>query len=208
MPSPARLVAALALALLLPTAAHADWDFGEHLWLEGTSGLGTFTGVSKGGVSVTMRSTVGLRLDDTTGLEASLDGAFDPLGGVSAAGGSLMWVLFPETDAVRVRIGSRLRHFAIDPGLMDDLFCYTSCSGLGGEALDLGFELGIASQWNLGPFFFSVEWFGWYQPVFALTADYVYRDGKGGEYRTPADWSGLDLPAEVRFVNLGCGLTF
>lgn len=197
------------LACLTPAAAHADWDFGEHLWLESTSGLGTFTGVENDSASFTIRSSIGLRIDDDYGIEIGADGAFDVLAGISAGGGSVLFVWFPDTDAIRLRAGARVRHFSIDPSFWDDAFCFSDCpTYMGGESTDIGLELGFASQWNLGPFFFSIEWFGLYQPLIALDAAYVHHRSDGSEWRSKADWHGVELPAEVRFLSLGGGLTF
>jgi len=202
-------LALLALIVSLPAAAHADWDFGEHMWFEAMSGLGGFTGVENDTVSLTMRSTLGFRVEDDFGLEVSLDGAVDPLGGLDAFGGSVLVVFFPDTDVVRLRTGPRVRNFSIDPGWLDQAFCWSECGGrLGGEATDAGIELGVLSQWNLGPLFFSVEWFGLYQPLIALDTAYVHHGDDGRERRSKADWRGIDLPAEVRFLNIGGGLTF
>lgn len=197
------------LALATPAAAHADWDFGEHFWLEGTSGLGGFTGIEKDAASLTMRSTIGIRVDDDYGIELGFDGAFDVLSGISAGGGSLLFVWFPDTDAIRLRAGPRIRHFSIEPQWFDDAFCFSDCPAYtGGESTDMGLELGFASQWNLGPFFFSVEWFGLYQPLIAIDAAFVHHRRDGSEWRSKADWHGVELPAEVRFLNIGGGLTF
>lgn len=198
------------LALATPAAAHADWDFGETVWLEGSSGLGGFTGIEEDTVSLTVRSTIGFRVDDDYGVELGFDGAFDPIAGLAAGGGSVLFAWFPETDAVRLRAGPRLRHFSIDPGVWENgLFCFDACQGYtGGESTDLGIEIGALSQWNLGPFFFSIEWFGLYQPLIALDTAYVHHRGDGTEWRSKADWHGVELPAEVRFLTLGGGLTF
>ena len=201
------------LTVMAPAVASADRhrDFGERFWVEASSGLGSFTGIEDGSVSIALSGTVGFKTDENSGLELSMGGAVDPVEGISAFGVSAMGVWFPGTDHIRLRAGPRLRVFAIDPGLSENgLLCLDTCEPYtGGETTDLGVELGALSQWNFGPFFFSIEWFGLYQPLVTLDAKWVYHQPYDyDEKREDADWAGVDLPAELRFFTFGAGATF
>lgn len=208
MSRPTRLFFALLTLTLLAPAAQAR-EFGENFWIEGTSGLGGFTGMKSTDVSLVGRATVGFRLNERYGIELALDGMSDVLSGVSAGGGSASLIWFPGTDNIRFRAGAKVRKFAIEPSGFDDLFCWETCSAFqGGETTDAGLELGFLSQWNMGRFFVAVEWFGLYQPLVTLEAHFVDHLPDGTRQRTKAEWDGIDLPAELRFATFGAGLTF
>jgi len=194
-------------ALLIAAPAHADWDFGEHIWLEAGMGLSSFTGVERSDGAFAARSTLGIRVDDEWGIELSVDGVADPLGGVSASGLSVAAAFMPD-EAVRIRMGARSRSFSIHPSFEFDIFGDYDTPFTGVETVDLGVEFGVLSQWNCGPFFVGVEWFGIYQPVAVLMDEYVFYQGEMEIGRADADWGAHELPAELRFFNLTMGLTF
>lgn len=194
-------------ALLIAAPAHADRDFGEHIWLEATTGFATFTGVDRSDGALAGRSVVGIRIADDWGLELGVDAVSDPFDGVGASGLSVAVAFIPD-EAVRIRMGARTRSFSIRPGFQLDLFGDNDTPFTGAETVDLGVVFGVLSQWNWGPFFVGVEWFGIYQPVAVLMDEYVFYQGEMEIGRAEADWGAQELPAELRFLNLTMGLTF